>query len=111
LEIVEKEHESDGSGNTIEENDKEAAPELEIPKEKPPSDDGKLFAHIIRILFFLIEDDDELFQSARPSVQDVVSPPTTVPQSSAVPRVYSTILFIFSFHSFLFSIHSMKAFH
>ncbi len=52
MEIVEKEHESDGSGNTIEENDKEAAPELEIPKEKPPSDDGKAFAHIVRILFY-----------------------------------------------------------
>ncbi|UJR38405.1 hypothetical protein I4U23_031074 [Adineta vaga] len=64
------EQQVDDTDDTVEENDKESPPELELPEEKAPSDD---------------ESEGELFQSARPSVQDVVIPTTTT-QSSASPR-------------------------
>jgi len=40
---IEEEHDSDGTGDTIDENDEKPPPppEVEIPKEKIPSDDGK----------------------------------------------------------------------
>ncbi|CAF3639544.1 unnamed protein product [Adineta steineri] len=71
LKTVEQEHDSDGSADTVEQNDKESPPEIEIPEEKPSSDSE--------------DDDDALFQSARPSVQDIPALATNT-QTTAAPR-------------------------
>ena len=53
-EIVVEEHDSDDTGDTIDENENEPPPQLEIPKAKPTSDDGKSlsFLLLVLLLFF-----------------------------------------------------------
>jgi len=89
---IEEVQDSEGTADTVEENNEIPPPpsssEVEITKEKTPSDDGKSFSSFcfVSIFNFQIENDDEIFTSARPSVQDV-APPQPVTQSAAPTKV------------------------